>query len=333
MTRLRGSPPASSGQAGSVASTPRPRRRDDVVVGAVCDVDTEPGLARSASSFGAQVFGDWQELLDAGGLDMVWVCTPPRSHRAPTVGRLRARAPGLSREAGRPDPRRRAGDRRSGARAAGRLRGRLPVALRSRCWTISETLPRGSVDRLPARGRASGRRVPAVVSRPGRRRRQPARARQPSHRPRAHHRRRGPLGPGGGEQDIALARAGGDIDDAVTVAMQLESGALATLALAWTARRPPGHLFRRRRRERRLVPPRPRPDIPTLGIRPWRSRSSSVRPSIPFTRSVSRFLEAVRQGDPEHVFCTPQDATRTLAVAVAAEEALESGQTVPVESG
>jgi len=32
------------------------------------------------------------------------------------------------------------------------------------------------------------------------------------------------------------------------------------------------------------------------------------------------------------VLCTPADAARTLAVAVAAEEALRSGRTVPVPS-
>ena len=57
-----------------------------------------------------------------------------------------------------------------------------------------------------------------------------------------------------------------------------------------------------------------------------------VSRSVPFERSVSRFIAAVRSGEPEIVFCAPADAVRTLAVAAAAEEALASGNTVPVET-
>jgi hypothetical protein len=39
---------------------------------------------------------------------------------------------------------------------------------------------------------------------------------------------------------------------------------------------------------------------------------------------------AVRADAPEQVLCTPADAARTLAVALAAEQALATGQTVPV---
>ena len=55
-----------------------------------------------------------------------------------------------------------------------------------------------------------------------------------------------------------------------------------------------------------------------------------VSRSVPFERSVGRFIAAVRSGEPEIVFCAPADAVRTLAVATAAEEALASGNTVPV---
>lgn len=47
-------------------------------------------------------------------------------------------------------------------------------------------------------------------------------------------------------------------------------------------------------------------------------------------RSVDRFLAAVRAGEPGAVFCASGDAIRTLAVASAAEDALVSGQTLPV---
>jgi predicted dehydrogenase len=51
---------------------------------------------------------------------------------------------------------------------------------------------------------------------------------------------------------------------------------------------------------------------------------------VPFERSVARFLDAVRAGQPGRVFCTPADAVRTLAVATAAEQALLAGRTVRV---
>jgi predicted dehydrogenase len=50
----------------------------------------------------------------------------------------------------------------------------------------------------------------------------------------------------------------------------------------------------------------------------------------PFERTIARFLEAARAGDPSRVFCAPADAARTLAVAVACERALASGDTIAV---
>jgi len=51
---------------------------------------------------------------------------------------------------------------------------------------------------------------------------------------------------------------------------------------------------------------------------------------VPFERSIGRFLDAARAGQPGQVFCTPADAVRTLAVATAAEQALLAGRTVRV---
>ena len=50
----------------------------------------------------------------------------------------------------------------------------------------------------------------------------------------------------------------------------------------------------------------------------------------PFERGIRRFLEANAAGDKDAVFCTPEDAERTLVVAAACEEALASGRTVDV---
>jgi hypothetical protein len=50
----------------------------------------------------------------------------------------------------------------------------------------------------------------------------------------------------------------------------------------------------------------------------------------PLERSMSRFLHAVGEHDPAAVVCTPPDAAATLAVAIAAERALETSRAVPV---
>jgi len=52
--------------------------------------------------------------------------------------------------------------------------------------------------------------------------------------------------------------------------------------------------------------------------------------SHPFERSVRRFLDAVRDHDPAAVACTPPDAAATLAVAIAAEQALRTSRAVQV---
>jgi predicted dehydrogenase len=50
----------------------------------------------------------------------------------------------------------------------------------------------------------------------------------------------------------------------------------------------------------------------------------------PRVSSVDRFLTAVRDGDREAVPCTPADALHTLRVALACEQAIESGETVSI---
>ena len=50
--------------------------------------------------------------------------------------------------------------------------------------------------------------------------------------------------------------------------------------------------------------------------------------SEPMFRSIDRFLEVVRSGDASRIFCPPADAIRTLAVALACERAIESGERV-----
>ena len=121
----------------------------------------------------------------------------------------------------------------------------------------------------------------------------------------------------------------GDIDDAVTITLKLASGALATVLVAWTRPGQPGSYALDVVASDSTLRLNLDPDFTLTGMshdRPVTRRSASH----PLERSWRRFLQAVAQRDPSAVVCTPPDAAATLAVAVAAEQALETGQAVPV---
>ncbi len=52
----------------------------------------------------------------------------------------------------------------------------------------------------------------------------------------------------------------------------------------------------------------------------------------PFAAGLIRFIDAVRQQNPGGVVCSPLEAARTLAVVIACEQALATGETVHLES-
>jgi predicted dehydrogenase len=133
---------------------------------------------------------------------------------------------------------------------------------------------------------------------------------------------------------IRLARGAdeaGDIDDALTLLLSLASGALATVVIAWTRAGQPGSYGLDIVASEATLRLALDPDFTLSGV----SRGASVdvrAASHPFGRSVRRFLDAVRDRDPGAVACAPGDAAATLAVAVAAEEALRTARAVPVEA-
>lgn len=55
------------------------KQMPDVQIAAVCDID-EARARAAAAEVGAQVFTDHRRMLDAGGLDAVFVCIPPFAH-------------------------------------------------------------------------------------------------------------------------------------------------------------------------------------------------------------------------------------------------------------
>jgi myo-inositol 2-dehydrogenase / D-chiro-inositol 1-dehydrogenase len=324
--------------------------RPDVRVAAICDTDRSRAAALAAStaaaastagagSAAAAVYTDWQAMLDQEALDAVWVCIPPRAHAAPVLSPAARRLPVyLEKPVARTlEDARTITDavQSSGivcavgyqwhatgvlddlhAALAGRQLGCLTAqsvgGTQSRPWFLDRAAGGGN---LLERGshhidlaRAIAGEVTAVQA--------AASAIRMAPRP------DGATGPGGVD----------DIDDAVTLLLTFATGATGTITVAWTADTVPGSYWVE------AVAADARLHIDLAGL-PSLSGAAGGEPVTassgedPFARSIGRFLDAVREGRPDRVFCTPADALRTLAVAVAAEQSLADGGRIPVAAG
>lgn len=302
--------------------------RDDVVVSAVCDTD----LSRArevAARCGAAAFSGWPQMLEHVSLDAVWVCTPPRAHAEPAVACLeRGLALYLEKPIARsPDDAGRivAAAARAQAvcavgyqwravdvvddlrlalagRTVGCLVGQSIGGTQSRSWFLDRAagggnlLERGShhidLARVLAGEVAAVQAAASTV----------------------------PLAPG----------RGGDIDDAVTIVLHFATGGVGTIVVAWTSDELPGSYWAEVITDSAALRLDLDPDFRLSGVSGGVTVTAASR-SQPFERSVDRFVAAARAGDPDLVFCTPADAARTLAVAAAAEAALNSGRTVLIE--
>jgi len=299
---------------------------------AVCDLDLERA-AELAAGTDARVYQDWHDLLDHEDLGALLVCTPPRFHREPAVAALKAGLPvylekPIARTAEDAAPIVAAAEQSGTVCAVGYqwhaldLLGELPGLLagqqigalvgtsigptQSRPWFLDKRagggnlLERGSHHLDLARAVAGN--VTAVQTAAGR---------------------------------VRLARSAGetagDIDDALTMLLQHASGALATIVVAWTRPGQPGSYGLDILASDATLRLALDPDFTLTGRSggQWVDRRAA---SPPFDRSMRRFLHAVAGRDPAAVPCTPRDAAATLAVAIAAEQALETSRAVPVES-
>jgi myo-inositol 2-dehydrogenase / D-chiro-inositol 1-dehydrogenase len=307
---------------------------DDVSIAAVCDVDRERA-EELASGTGARVYPDWRDLLDREDLAALAVCIPPLAHREPTVEALTRGLPvylekpiarTLEDAAAIVEVAERTGtvcavgyqwhaldlldDLRQllEGEQVGLLVGTSIGPTQSRPWFLDRRagggnlLERGSHhldlaravggDVVSVQAAASGVRLARSAQSPG-------------------------------------SAEDGDIDDAVTITLKLASGALATVVVAWTRPGQPGSYALDVVASDSTLRLNLDPDFTLTGMshdRPVTRKSASH----PLERSWRRFLQAVAQRDPSAVVCTPPDAAATLAVAVAAEQALETGQAVPV---
>jgi len=303
----------------------------DARLAAVCDVDLERAGVLAAGT-GARTYSDWRDLLDREDLGALFVCTPPRSHRDPAVAAL---SHGLPVYLEKPIARtlEDAADIVAAAGGTGTvcavgyqwhaldLLGELPGLLagqqvgllvgtnigptQSRPWFTDmragggNLLERGSHHMDLARVVAG--EVAAVQAAASRIR----------------------LARGAGEA--------GDIDDALTIMLELASGALATVIVAWTRPGQPGTYGMDILASEATLRLALDPDFTLSGVN--RGQPVTRRAAThPFEGSVRRFLDAVRDRDPGAVACTPADAATTLAVAAAAERALQTSRAIQVET-
>lgn len=302
----------------------------EVELVAVCDIERERAAAVAAGT-AAAVFTDWHDLLEREDLSALVVCTPPMAHREVALAAMGRGLPlylekpiarGLDDAAAIVD----AAKEHHALCAIGYqwhalelledLRALVPSSeigaivgtsigpTESRPWFIDRKsgggniLERGShqIDLV----RTVGGEVASVQA---------------------------------GASSVRLARSdqgGGDIDDAVTLLLELTSGALATIVVAWTKPGQPGTYGLQVAAADATLRLDLDPDFTLRGLCRGEQVDKTAR-MHPFERSMRRFLEAVSSNDPDAVFCVPSDAARTLAVAIAVEQALETGERTPVE--
>jgi predicted dehydrogenase len=304
-------------------------KRDDVELAAVCDVDRS--RAERLAPEGANVYERWEDVLEREQAEAVWICTPPLAHREPALAALEAGVHVyLEKPVARtPD------DAAAIVEAAAASDAVIAIGYQ---WHATEVL-----DDL--RSALEGQQIALLAGHS---------IGPTGSRPWFLDRRQG----GGnvlerGSHQIDLVRtvagevarvqaagsrvllgqaegAAGDIEDAATLVLQLESGAVATIVVAWTREGQP------RRYDLDVVAEEATLSLtldPEFSLRGVSGGAQVDAQSVqhPFERSIARFLEAARTGDRTAVFCTPADAARTLAVARACEEALATGATVDVQ--
>ena len=301
----------------------------DAELAAVCDIDLERAGALAAGT-GARTYSDWRDLLDREDLGALFVCTPPRSHRDPAVAAL---SHGLPVYLEKPIAR----TLENAAEIVAAAEGTGTVCAVGYQWHALDLLAE-----LP--GLLAGQQVGLLVG---------TNIGPTQSRPWFTDMRAGGgnlLERGSHHLDLARAVAGdvvavqaagsrirlarsaadaGDIDDALTIMLELASGALATVVVAWTRPAQPGtyglDIIATEATLRLALDP----DFTLTGV----SRGQPVNrraASHPFERSVRRFLGAVGDHAPAAVACTPPDAAATLAVATAAERALQTTGTIQV---
>ncbi len=302
---------------------------DGVDVVAVCDLDQV--RARKLANHAA-TYTDWRELISREKPDAVFVCTPPLTHREVAVAALEQEihvylekpiARGLE-------------DARVIVDAAARSRSVCAVGYQWRGVDVLDDL-RQALSQQEV-GLLIGISAGPTKSRPWFLDRAQGGGNLLE---RASHQIDLERAVAGEVVSVQAAASGvllaqsqgqrGNIDDAAALILRFTNGGLGVVQIAWTRDGLPGTYTL---------------DIlgsdsslhleldPAFALR-GRSAGRPIEATSqrhPHERSVARFIGAAREGKRERVFCSPVDAAGTLAVAIACEDALSTGATVPVPS-
>jgi myo-inositol 2-dehydrogenase / D-chiro-inositol 1-dehydrogenase len=305
----------------------------DVRLAAVCDTDLQRAESVAADR-GARAFQRWEEMLEGEPLDLLWVCTPPLHHREATIEALRR---GIHVYLEKPLAR----DVADGVAIV-----EADVASEAICAVAYQWHALDLLDELRARiagqavGLMVGRNFGPTVGRPWFVERSQGGG-QIFERA-SHHidlqraiagevaqvrAARGSIALAGDEARQASRQD--SIEHVVSLLLHFASGALGAVHAAWT------HPGQPQSYGLDVIATDATLDLNLGPDEFWlrgRAASSAVDVSSvdPFVRSVRRFLDAARHGDPSHVACTTGDALATLRVAAAAERALATGETVTV---
>jgi myo-inositol 2-dehydrogenase/D-chiro-inositol 1-dehydrogenase len=303
---------------------------------AVCDLNAAVAQETAAAAGGAAVHADPRAMLESEQLDAVFVCTPPGAHLAAAVAAFERGLPvylekPLARSAA------------DGQAIVEAWRASGAVCAVGYQWRSLDVIDR---IRLELAGDPPG----LVVSRgigPAQRGRtsgwfEDARASGGVLFELASHDidlQRAVAGPVVEVQAasaaglLATAAAGApDLDDTVAVVMRFASGGLGIVALGWTdAQRPPVYSLDVMAADVAL-----RLDLAGPVRVRGRSRGTEVdltAAADPRRSSIARFLDAVSGGGQGAVACSPDDALGTLRVALAAEQAVATGERMTVAGG
>ena len=294
---------------------------------AACDIDADRAEA-IAGPRGARAYARWEEMLEREELDVLWVCPPPLHHRAPVEAALAA---GVHVYLEKPIARTPA-DADAIVAAAEASPAVCAVGYQ---WHASELLEE-------AREALRGQRIAMLVGR-----------------------NFGPVAgrpwfmdqaQGGGQIlergshhiDLQRALAGevasvealagtvglaqpepGSVADAIVLVLHFASGAVGTIHSAWSRDGQPELYATDILATDATIHLEFGPEAFRVGGVAGGQALSSEH-GDPMGRSIARFLDAVRAGDRDAVFCSPADARRTLAVALACERSLEQGRRVDV---
>jgi myo-inositol 2-dehydrogenase / D-chiro-inositol 1-dehydrogenase len=303
---------------------------DGVELIAACDIDR--GRAETiAEPRGARAYDDWAEMLDREQLDLLWVCTPPLHHRGPSV---RALERGIHVYLEKPIART-LEDAEAIVAVAESAEAVCAVGYQ---WHATELLD-GAREALADQEVALlvGRNFGPVAGRVWFM--DPIEGGGQILERGSHHIdfQRALAGEVGSVQAIAagtqLAQAGSaaSIDDAIVLLFHFENGALGSVHSAWSREGQPELYTTDILASEATISLELGPANYRIGGIS-RGRRLSGEFGEPMNRSISRFLESARTGDRGLVFCSPADAVKTLAVALACERALESGGRVDVWS-